>query len=178
MVTDTSALPASIRIYDGEEPHPDLDYAYIDATANDTARNLYGPVWCSEVDYQPGDMTSYKLVFMPLRTLRHARPREWESGAISTAHAVVGMKADGARDDEHGSEGYYDEHGYLVAWLNHGCYPFRLGGGGWVIDAMYVADSLGCNVPLVSGVSIALLLRAVGYHLDLLGDSPALKAVS
>lgn len=150
-----SAPPASITAYETEAlwQHSDLDLAYIDAVGNDLARllRLGKPV---EVNYQPGDGTRYPLVFVPLRDLASARPRvkdgvEWER------HAVSGMGA--------AASGGYDRGGYLVSWVEHGCYPIRLGDRG-ILAASYVGAHWDCHG--TSAVSLALLFRSVSWWLD------------
>lgn len=146
----------SIVLYESESAytHDELDYDYIVGVAADVARALRSgrPI---EVAYQPGDWTRYGLVFTPLQTLLRARARvvdgkTWDSAAVS------GM---------HGANGGYVENGYLVAWVEHTAYPFRLGFRfGRDLAGSYVSEHLTKNE--TSGVSVAILFRAIDWHLD------------
>jgi hypothetical protein len=154
-MTETTA-PPSIEIYEVEQQqgwvHDELDLGYIDQAARDIAESLARDV-PAEVAYQPGDGTFYGLVIVPLRILETARPRvvngvEWDR------HACRGMGAE------------YERTGYLVAHVDHRSYAIRLGGRMGDIASSYIAEHW--DLPLVSACSVAILLRAVNYHLDLI----------
>ena len=169
----TEPLPASIVLYDGEADyqHPDLDLLYIDGVAADVAATLHDRE-CAEVCYQPGDGTRYGLVFVPLRSLVPARARvkdgqEWDrhscGGMVDASAARINFAADINRLP-------YLENGYLVARVEGGAYPIRLGGRGSRPDIVmpYVAEHWSAHG--ASAVSIAILLRAISVHLDRLSD--------
>jgi hypothetical protein len=142
-------------MYDTEREWTDehLDLPYIADVAEDVARALRGGK-PAEVAYQPGDGTSYGLVFTPLSALERARPRV-KDGRPWNANAVSGM-------------GYpaYEPGGYLVSHVENVAYPVRLGDRG-VLSASYIEEHW--KLPLASAVSVALLLRAISAHLDALG---------
>lgn len=153
------ALPESIEVWDGERAEqlvdPHLDFDYIDTVAADVAAYLVtrDPV---EANYQPGDGTRYKLVFTPLKGIgaasgRTVDGRQWGRRAI-----------DGMSDPEHPD--YYDPSGCLLSFVEGGCYPIRLGERRNCLSSEYVAEHW--KQTSVSAVSIAILLRAISYHLD------------
>jgi hypothetical protein len=156
----------AITIYDVEREQGwvdwDLDLEYIDAVAYQIALFLADGV-PAEAAYQPGDGTFYGLVFTPLRALHSGRPRVVD-GVTWDRHAVRGMKNRGGDDSaEHGAA-FYDLNGYLLSWLDHACYPIRLGGGRGDLASSYIGEHW--RTSPVSAVSIAVLLRAIDYHLD------------
>lgn len=164
----TAPRPDSILTYETEvaslgfDVASELDLEYVDAVASDLARILAGG-GVAEACYQPGDGTRYALVIVPLASLRAAQPRV-KDGNVWERHAVSGMKRrDGGDDGGDGSE-FYDPSGFLVCRVEGSCYPLRLWGRGGDLAAGYIAEHWDVGYP--SAISIAVLLRAVAYHLD------------
>lgn len=161
-------LPESITVYEGENEYldGDLDYAYVDALAADMADLLQTSV--AECCYQPGDGTRYPLVIVPLFMLRHGRPRvvegtEWERHAVSgISHPDIDVKNYRQAQTRVGAD-YYHPNGYLISWVEHACYPLRLGDRG-ILTGDYVGDHWGTSIS--SGVALAILFRAISHHLD------------
>jgi hypothetical protein len=156
-----TTAPASITIYDAERAYADdrLDFAYIDEVACEAAYYLEDAT-PTEVNYQPGDGTRYPLVIVPLRALFSAPPRVVD-GTAWGRHAVDGM----GHSPAVAAADYYDPTGYLVTWVGHASYPFRLGERGNVLAADYVDEHMG-KPGAASAVSLAVLFRAISYHLD------------
>lgn len=156
--------PSSILTYPAEDEylHRDLDLPYVDALALDLARILSaGQV--AEASYEPGDMTRYRLVIVPLSALRAGQARVSPRGSVGNRHAVVGMKRSGGDDGGNGAA-FYADHAYLVC-VGDRSYPMWLEpAGGAGIAADYVASNF--DLPATSAVSVAILLRAVCAHLD------------
>lgn len=180
MGTKATARPPSIETYEAEARYtdPDLDYEYIDAAAQDIARSLRSgrP---AEVAYQPGDGTFYGLVFVTLTDLVRARPRfvegrPWDACAV---RGMLGSILDPMLADEDAvvelNLRKYVTNGYLVSWVEHGCYPLRLGDGRGTLASDYVGEHF--QTSETSAASLAILFRAISWHLD---ASPAhLQAV-
>lgn len=149
--------PASIITYEVELAHfrytEDLDYLYVDGVGQDVAAILLAG-HPAEVAFQPGDGTFYGLVFLPLNSLRAARPRvvrgaEWER------HAVRGMGNVSANG--------YGADGFLVSYVEHACYPLRLGERG-TLAATYIEEHWNTNG--ASAVTLAILFRSISWWLD------------
>jgi hypothetical protein len=162
----TPETPESITTFEAERPwqDADLDLAYVDALALDLARILKaGGV--AEASYSPGDGTRYCLVIVPLTSLRAGQPRVVE-GRVWERHAISGMKRADGDDGGHG-DAFYHPSGYLLSIVNHGTYPIRLEGRGpnSGIAGSYVDEHWG-NLGPTSGVSVAILLRAICFHLE------------
>lgn len=171
-------MQPSIHILEVESRYvdPGLDFDYIDGVARDVAAALSGAVLSRrpcEVAYQPGDMTFYGLVFLPLGMLATARPRV-SDGRPWDAHAVRGMldsnrAAIGQLDA--GQVGMnalpYRSDGVLVCWLERGCYPLRFGNDRSAVSSDYVAEHFSAEkIGLTSAVSLALLFRAISFHMS------------
>ncbi len=160
--------PESIEIWDGERAEHlvdrGLDYDYIDGAAQAiaTALRLGIPV---EVNYQPGDGTRYKMVLVPLRGLVTA-PERIVDGRPWGKHAIDGMK----NPDHTCDLDFYDPRGYLLSFVDGDSYPIRLGDRG---DLSH--DYIGSHwkLPDVSAVSVAILLRATSFYLDLIAKAAA-----
>lgn len=148
----TQALPPSIKLFDHEDAHSDLDYSYIDTVGAYVAERFAAGV-TSEVAYQPGDWTFYGLVIAPLHALDSAPARKDDG----ETHAFRGAARRGP-----GGEWAYPDTWALVCWNENGSYTFDLEHQDG-IEGYYVGDKLGA--PPVSGVSIALLLRSIAWHL-------------
>lgn len=170
MATPAPVRPPSITTYDAEvralgfDPSAELDLEYVDAVAADLAAILAaGRV--AEAAYQPGDGTCYRLVIVPLAALKAAQPRV-KDGQVWQRHAVAGMKRRDGGDDGADGDGFYEPTGYLVCQVENSCYPIRLEGRGpdSGLAAGYLAEKWNLGFP--SAVAVAVLLRAVCYHLD------------
>ena len=167
-------LPPEIEIHEAEQRFvdPGLDFPYIVGLAEDIAGLLHDRS-VAECVYQPGDGTRYPLVFVPLTVLQHGRGRT-VGGRTWEHHAVSGMAAPGRDRDDVPGYRYYDSAGFLIAWIDHGVYPLRLGGrGSKPLAHEYVMEHWGA--PTASAVSLALLFRAISTRLDKL--APGLRAV-
>lgn len=147
----TDMTPQSIFLFDVDEDfcNPDLDLEYIDASARELAASLRTRVLSTEIAYQPGDGTFYGIVFTPLAGLITAPPRV-KSGVEWDRHAVRGLD--------------YEDGNVLVSWIEHQAYPLALAGRQRDIAANYVAEHWGTS--LASGVTLALLFRAMAWHFD------------
>lgn len=142
--------PNSIQVWEAEkrETHQNLDFGYIDRTAAEAARLLVdrAPV---EVNYQPGDWTRYGLFIFGLAGTSVVTVARKPDLSFS---AVDGISRDGSW--------------FMVCRQDDGCYPFQLAAGGWKgLAASYVAGRI-TKGNAMSGVSVTLLLRAIGYHID------------
>lgn len=165
-MNDQATLPASITQYETEAAYtdPELDYAYIDGVASDISYALRRGA-SAETAYQPGDGTRYGLVLAPLATLVRVRPRIVDGRAWDSA-AVSGMSGGPQPGDtiETLNLRPYDQNGYLLSWLEHASYPIRLGDRHNILAASYIEEHW--KTTTTSAVSIALLLRAISWHLD------------
>jgi len=101
------------------DPRAHLDHDYVGQTAAAVAACLREGVPI-EVNYQPGDMTSYQLVFVPLQEIRCAPGRrarsagqvDWEPRCQFGVSRSVGCA--------------------LIAWVGHGATALDLAAGHWV----------------------------------------------
>lgn len=143
--------PQSILLFDHDHDYcrPELDFEYIDASARELAASLRTRVLATEIAYQPGDGTFYGIVFTPLAGLITAPPRI-KDGVEWDRHAVRGLD--------------YEDGNVLVSLLDYAAYPLALAGRQRDIAANYVAEC--SNVSLASGVTLALLFRAMAWHFD------------
>lgn len=158
---DTPIIMLDTEVKDGYYD-PGLDHDYIDGAAGDIAQALRMGA-TAECCYQPGDGTRYGLVFVPLRAMTTARPRE-KDGVKWDALAVSGMARLNRNVDP--PEYEYDEGGVLIVWVEHSAYPLKMDGrGGDQVAGGYVEEKwAGGNK--VSAGSLALLFRTISWHLD------------
>lgn len=168
----------SIVVHEAEREllHPDLDFRYITQAASEIAATLApGEPFAgvAECCYQPGDGTRYPLVFVPLALLvptrgRIADGREWERNACA---GMFNRDDDAAALAEAAERGIlaaphrtYVANGYLVVRVEGAAYPLALGGRSSLVGADYVAEHW--NARGSSALTLAILFRAIGYHLD------------
>lgn len=173
----SETLLGEIVIHDYERDErlvdPHLDFPYIAGLASDIAALLHTRS-VAECAYQPGDGTSYRLVFVPLVVLQHGRGHEYR-GRTYDHHAVAGMANPERPGDESPGYRYYDPRGYLICWIDNAVYPLRLGDrSAETITYPYIQKHW--KSPGSSAVALAVLFRAISIHLDRL-DPPPLTVV-
>lgn len=158
----TEALPVSIRIPPEEQhlPWDRLDYVYIDAVARYVANCLVDKV-SVEACYQPGDGTCYNLVFVPLVGLATAPPRHSDTNVPWEQHAVKGVAAHRDVRDFQASRNFYAPTACLVTWVGYTSiainFPINM-------TADYTGQKF--TTSIVSGFALAVLLRAIGFHME------------
>lgn len=128
---------------------PGLDLDYISSTAKQIALAM-DEDQVSEASYQPGDGTRYALVFVPLMAIKYRAPARVKDGRAWGDKAVDGL--------------LYDHGCALVCWVDGPCYPLRLVDRSVDLAASYVAEHW--KTTQVSGATLALLFRAVAWHLE------------
>lgn len=159
----TSTMPPSIQVWPDESgrlAHDGLDYGYIDGVARYVAESLANGLTV-EACFQPGDMTRYNLIFVPLVDLATAPPRvknqePWEQ------HAIPGIRRNRDTTDATSARRYYPDAGTLVQWIDFGALVLDLSATpGYTSD--YTAQKF--NTTITSGCTLAILLRAITWHL-------------
>jgi hypothetical protein len=135
----------------------ELDMPYVGRVAAAVASALRADTVIA-ANWQPGDGTCYRLVFVPIENLPHAPPRIAPLGDDEVPRAW----------DERCSFGLSREPGKaLVTWVDNGASGFDLSCGGFV--GGYVAKCF--RTTEGSGVALALLFNLIAEKFQELGTA-------